>query len=253
MAKLSNKPTVIECSSIIGYGSRLQNTNAVHGSPLNEEQIQELRENLNYKVEPFVIHPSVQEDMSVFRKRGIEAQRQFNLVLQRLESKDINLYNQYMKLSQNQFYFSWDLYKNYQVKPEMATRNLMSDVFQPLFEQNDTFMVGAADLTSSTLITNKKSIAFNDKNRDGQNIYYGVREFAMAAINNGITIHGGCKAFTSTFLSFSDYNKNAIRLAAISHIPSINIYSHDSITVGEDGPTHQPIEQIPTLRLIPNH
>jgi transketolase len=139
------------------------------------------------------------------------------------------------------------------VKPEIATRNLMSDVLQPALENNSTFFAGAADLTASTLITARKSIAFNDHNKDGQNIYYGVREFAMAAINNGITIHGGCRAITSTFLSFSDYNKNAIRLAAISHIPSINVYSHDSLTVGEDGPTHQPIEQIPTLRLIPNH
>ncbi|GHU30969.1 hypothetical protein FACS1894166_01560 [Bacilli bacterium] len=114
-------------------------------------------------------------------------------------------------------------------------------------------MVGAADLTASTQITNNKSIPFTPKTRDGQNIYYGVREFAMAAINNGITAHGGCKAITSTFLAFSDYNKSAIRLAAISHVPSINVYSHDTITVGEDGPTHQPIEQISTLRLIPNH
>jgi transketolase len=114
-------------------------------------------------------------------------------------------------------------------------------------------MVGAADLTSSTLITDNKSIPFTLKTRDGQNVYYGVREFAMAAINNGITVHGGCKAITSTFLAFSDYNKAAIRLAAISQVPSINVYSHDTITVGEDGPTHQPIEQIWTLRLIPNH
>jgi transketolase len=129
----------------------------------------------------------------------------------------------------------------------------MSDILQPTLEQNDTFMSGAADLTASTLVINKKSISFNSQSKNGQNIYYGVREFAMAAINNGITIHGGCKAVTSTFLAFSDYNKNAIRLAAIDHIPAINIFSHDTITVGEDGPTHHPIEQIPTLRLIPNH
>jgi transketolase len=139
------------------------------------------------------------------------------------------------------------------VSEEVASRSLFSDVLQPVLKHNDTFMVGAADVTSSTLITHKKSIAFNHRSKDGQNIYYGVREFAMAAINNGITAHGGCKAMTSTFLAFSDYNKNAIRLAAISRIPSINVYSHDSITVGEDGPTHQPIEQIPSLRLIPNH
>jgi transketolase len=135
----------------------------------------------------------------------------------------------------------------------VATRSLFSDVLQQALEHNDTFMAGAADLTASTLITHKKSIAITNKSKDGQNIYYGVREFAMVCINNGITAHGGCKAITSTFLSFSDYCKNAIRLAAISHIPSINVFSHDTITVGEDGPTHQPIEQIPTLRLIPNH
>lgn len=97
---------MIECSTIIGYGSQLQNTNAVHGTPLNEQQIQDLRHELEYKVDPFVIHPSVIEDMHIFRKRGIEAQRQFNLALQRLENKDINLYNQYIKLSQNQFNFT---------------------------------------------------------------------------------------------------------------------------------------------------
>jgi transketolase len=102
---MSSRPTVIECSTIIGYGSRLQNTNAVHGSPLNPEQIQELRDNLDYKIPPFTIHPSVEEDMSIVKKRGADSQRQFNLALQRLESKDINLYNQYIKLSQNEFKF----------------------------------------------------------------------------------------------------------------------------------------------------
>jgi transketolase len=108
-------------------------------------------------------------------------------------------------------------------------------------------------LTASTLIKANKSIPFSNSHKEGQNIYYGVREFAMASINLGITAHTGCKCITSTFLSFSDYCKNAIRLAAIEHVPAINVFSHDSLTVGEDGPTHQPIEQIPSLRLIPNH
>jgi transketolase len=129
----------------------------------------------------------------------------------------------------------------------------MSDILQPFVQNNDTVMVGSADLISSTQVTNKNAIAFSRTTREGNNINYGVREFAMCCINNGITIHGGCRSIDSTFLVFSDYCKSAIRLAGISHIPSINIFSHDTITVGEDGPTHQPIEQIPSLRLIPNH
>jgi transketolase len=135
----------------------------------------------------------------------------------------------------------------------MATRNLIGDLLQQVAQNNSTLMVGSADLFSSTLAIYKNGLPFVSENRDGQNIYYGVREFAMTAINNGIVAHGGLKAIGSTFLSFSDYAKPAIRLAAISHIPIINIFSHDTLTVGEDGPTHQPIEQIPSLRIIPNH
>lgn len=252
-AKLSTKPTVIEINTIIGFGSRFQNTNKIHGSPLNDEQIKELRENLNYKIPPFVIHPSVTDDMKIVSKRGITAQKNFNLGLQKLELKDLNLYNEYIRIAENKFNFDLNWYTNFQVKPEVATRTLFSDVLQPALENNDTFFVGAADLTASTLIKANKSIPFSNSHKEGQNIYYGVREFAMASINLGITAHTGCKCITSTFLSFSDYCKNAIRLAAIEHVPAINVFSHDSLTVGEDGPTHQPIEQIPSLRLIPNH
>jgi transketolase len=135
----------------------------------------------------------------------------------------------------------------------MATRNLVGDLLQQIAQNNASLMMGSADLFSSTLAVYKNGLPFDNTNYGGQNIYYGVREFAMCAINNGIVAHGGLKAIGSTFLSFSDYAKPAIRLAAISHIPTINIFSHDTLTVGEDGPTHQPIEQISSLRLIPNH
>jgi len=125
-------------------------------------------------------------------------------------------------------------------------------VLQPVAANNPTLMVGSADLSSSTKVVYKKSRPFTANNLDGQNINFGVREFAMTAIATGITAHDGCKGMSSTFLAFSDYAKAAVRVAAVSHIPSINVYSHDSITVGEDGPTHQPIEQIATLRCIPN-
>jgi transketolase len=129
----------------------------------------------------------------------------------------------------------------------------VGDLLQQIAQNNSTLMFTSADLFSSTLAIYKNGLPFDDINRNGQNIYYGVREFAMCAINNGIVAHGGLKTIGSTFLSFSDYAKGAIRLAAISHIPTINIFSHDTIMVGEDGPTHQPIEQIASLRLIPNH
>jgi transketolase len=249
----NNQPTIIEVNTIIGYGSRFQGTNSVHGSPLSADQIQELRTNLRYKVPPFMIHENVKEQMALVYKRGNVHQRKFNLALQQLESKDLNLYNEYIKLSNNQFAFNNAWFDTYQSKPDTSTRLMFSDLLQYVLIQNDTFMVGSADLTSSTFITHKKSIPFTVKTRRGQNIFFGVREFAMAAINNGITAHGGCRCITSTFLVFSDYNKAALRLAAISNLPAINVYSHDSITVGEDGPTHEPIEQIPSLRLIPNH
>jgi transketolase len=104
-AKLSTKPTVIEINTIIGFGSRFQNTNKIHGSPLNDEQIKELRENLNYKIPPFVIHPSVTDDMKIVSKRGITAQKNFNLGLQKLELKDLNLYNEYIRIAENKFNF----------------------------------------------------------------------------------------------------------------------------------------------------
>ena len=138
-------------------------------------------------------------------------------------------------------------------KESNSTREIVGELVNVLVKNIPTLMVGSADVSSSTKIGANTMVPFNSSNYSGQRISYGVREFAMASIVNGMTAHGGIKAIGSTFLSFFDYNKAAIRLAAIGQIPSINVYSHDSITVGEDGPTHQPVEQIASLRLIPNH
>jgi transketolase len=182
--------------------------------------------------------------MSIVGKRGSKRQKLFNQNLYKLELKNINLYNEYLNLINNKFNIKLDYFKNINFDKHIATRTLMSNMLQIICEHNSALMVGNADLAPSTLVTYKKSLSFSPANKDGQNIKYGVREFAMVSINNGILLHGGCRAIGSTFLSFSDYCKNAIRLAAISNLGNINIFSHDSIYVGEDGPTHQPVEQI---------
>lgn len=254
-AKLSKfKPTIIECKTIIGFGSDVANTNSVHGAPLLSEQIAKLKINLNYDYEEFFIPTEVKNHAKSIIKRVDKKINKFNYGLQLLEREDIDLYNNILKLIQkNSFDFSIKWYDPEKFPARASTRNICGDVIQQIAKSNQTLLISSADLTSSTKVVYKQSQSFTKSNRAGHNINLGVREFAMVAINNGIVAHGGCKAMGSTFLAFSDYCKAAIRLAAISQLPTINIFSHDSILVGEDGPTHQPIEQIWTLRCIPNH
>ena len=253
-AKLSTKPTMIEVKTRIGYGCDLENTNLVHGSPLNKEQIEKLKKNLNYDYDDFLIPAVVKKMTNKITKKVERKINRFNTNLTNLERLDLDLYNLALKIVNNQastFDYSW--YDTEVFSSKDATRNICGKALQPIALNNPMLLVGSADLSSSTKVKVENSPAIASSNFNGQNINYGVREFAMAAINNGIVAHGGCRAVGSTFLSFSDYCKAAIRLAAINHFPTINIFSHDSITVGEDGPTHQPIEQIWSLRLIPNH
>lgn len=186
-------------------------------------------------------------------EKGVEAQKKFNLNVNVIENKNLTLYRDLFDHIQNKFNFSIDWYKNYERPKKAATRSLFSDALQTYLQNNSTFLTLNADLSGSTKVTYKNSLAITADFFDAQNINIGVRELAMQAIGNGICAHLGCRAMGSTFLSFSDYCKPATRLAAISHLPMVTVYSHDSITVGEDGPTHQPIEQIQTLRSIPNH
>lgn len=254
LAKLSSKPTVIEVKTRIGYGSELENTHLVHGSPLNKEQIDKLKKNLNYDYDDFLI-PTVVKNLTSGIVSKVEKKiNKFNTNLTNLERLDLNLYNLALKIINDQatnFDYSW--FESETLPQKDATRNIVGKALQPIALNNPLLIAGSADLTSSTKIKVENSPALTADNFNGQNINYGVREFAMAAINNGIVAHGGCRAIGSTFLSFSDYCKAAIRLAAINEFPSINVFSHDSVTVGEDGPTHQPIEQVWSLRLIPNH
>lgn len=253
-AKRSSKPTVIQINTIIGYGSPKAGMHTCHGSPFSKEEVKAMKKKWEYEYSPFCIPKSVESDFTdVIKKRGNKSFQKSYRELNLLEAKDINLYNSFININNSKFSLSAEWFKNLQFKPEAATREIISQLVEVLTEKIPTLMVGSADVSASTKIGSDKMKTFNYTSYSGQRINYGVREFAMAGIVNGLTTHGGIKAIGSTFLTFMDYSKPAIRLAAVGHIPSINIYSHDSITVGEDGPTHQPIEQINSLRLIPNH
>ena len=253
-AKCSSKPTVIQINTIIGYGSQKAGLNTCHGSPFTKEEVRIMKRHWKYDYAPFSIPNSVKSDFTDFiNKRGSQKLTNFYSEVNLLEKRDIACYNSLIKIIDSQIAFDSNWFKNIKFKPKTATRQIVGELVNILVQNIPTLIVGSADVSSSTKIGSNSMSVFSSANYAGQRINYGVREFAMAAITNGIVAHGGMKAIASTFLPFMDYNKSAIRLAAIGHIPSINIYSHDSITVGEDGPTHQPIEQISSLRLIPNH
>lgn len=254
-AKRSSKPTVIQINTVIGYGSPKAGMNTCHGSPFNKEEVKAMKKKWKYTYSPFSVPKSVESDFTeVIKKRGNYLLTKFYRELNILEAKDIKLYNLFVNAINSKFSLDTEWFKDLQFKQEAATREIVGELVDVLAKNNPTLMVGSADVSSSTKIGSNIMVTFNDTTSySGQRINYGVREFAMAGIINGLTAHGGIKAIGSTFLTFMDYCKPAIRLAAVGRIPSINVYSHDSITVGEDGPTHQPIEQIGSLRLIPNH
>lgn len=253
-AKTIKKPVVIICKTTIGYGSELAGTNKVHGSPLNETQLANLKKTLKYDYPEFTIPEELKQVAEYVNNRVEKEVTKFNLKLQELEKEDMEAYNlaiDFVQKQEGKFDIKW--FDKSKFASKEATRNISGQILQTVVKHNPGLIVSIADLSSSTKICVKDSNFITARNWGGKNLNCGVREFAMGAINNGISAFGATKAIGSTFMSFSDYNKAAIRLAAISHIPSINVYSHDSILVGEDGPTHQPIEQLWSLRLIPNH
>ncbi len=250
----NKKPTVIIAKTQIGYGSINANSNKAHGSPLSLEQYQELKKNLKFEYPDFFIPTELSNIAKIVEERGDEEVINFNNKLAKLEKFNIGQYKKIIDLiDRKKFNFDHKWFEPSDFPTHESTRKVCGNLLQPIAINNKNIICSIADLSSSTMIKINNSPKITAKNWEGQNLDCGVREFAMAAINNGIIAYGGFKAIGSTFMSFSDYNKAAIRLAAISHIPAINIYSHDSITVGEDGPTHQPIEQLWSLRLIPNH
>jgi transketolase len=247
------KPTIIICHTIIGYGSSLAGKNASHGKPFSPEEVVKTKENLGYNYGPFEIPQEAYDAFKeTFIDRGHKAHQDYNQACLAYEKDHPNDYHRFNDLMNNDVKkYLFTNAPTYEPNYKESTRNESHAFLELISTEIPNLFGGAADVASSVKTSIKSFTDFTPANRKGQNINFGIREFAMASIQNGILLHGGLRTYVGSFLVFSDYMKAAIRMAAMEKLPAIYLFSHDSIAVGEDGPTHQPIEQLTTLRSIP--
>ncbi len=247
-AQRSAKPSLIEVKTTIGIGTKEAGTNKIHGAALTDDQIHQLRSYYHWSEAPFVFDNAVYEQFD----RAVDSKRSQYQKWQTMMAEYQKAYpNEYRQLYSN-YLDTEGLQTKYHVGDEVATRNVCAEILEELADKNPQLWTGSADLSSSTKTNLKETERFAADNPAGRNVYFGVREFGMAAATNGMNLHGGNRAICSTFFTFTDYMRSAIRSAALMHLPSIFVGSHDSIAVGEDGPTHEPIEQLASYRAMPN-
>ena len=248
------KPTLIIVNTVIGFGSANQGTNKVHGAPLGKEDGKNAKLSYGFDHDEFYVPEEVYEDFKKKTiKRGKSKFNKWNKLFNEYKEQYPTEAKQLEDAIAGKYSLNIDeLLKNYPVGHNDATRNTSLEVIQEVAKQNPTFLSGTADLASSTKTKIKDEDDFSVENYNGRNLVFGIREFAMVAIMNGMTLYKGVKVSAGGFLVFSDYFKAAVRMACLMKLPIILPLSHDSIAVGEDGPTHQPIEQFAMLRSIPN-
>ena len=249
----STKPTLIEIKTVIGYGAPNSGESSVHGKPMPEEDIVALRKFLEYTEEPFTVPSSVKDFYEYnVQKRGYDACSSWNSQLTQYSKTHQAEYNQLCNFMYDDFKITdFSDMPSYAPGTKESTRKVMGKILDWMSTKLPNLIGGSADLSSSTMVKGADGI-YGQANPLGRNIKFGVREHAMAAITNGITLHGGLRGFCSGFFVFSDYLKPAVRSAAIMQLPSVFLFSHDTVCVGEDGPTHQPIEQLTMFRATPN-
>lgn len=255
-AKQSDKPTLIEVKTIIGAGSpNKQGTNGVHGAPLGEEETALFRKEIGWNYEPFEIPEEVYADFKVnVADRGETANNEWEKLYNEYKEKFPGLAAELEEvLSREDIkHLSKESFSFKNVGEAQATRNSSQDAINSIAKVLPTFFGGSADLSHSNMTFIKGEGLQDDAHRTERNIQFGVREFAMATVLNGMMLHGGVRVFGGTFFVFSDYLKAALRLSALQNLPVTYVFTHDSIAVGEDGPTHEPIEHLASLRTIPN-
>ena len=248
------KPTIICMKTTIGYGSpNKQGTSGIHGAPLGKDEVELTRKNLNWTHPPFEIPKSIYKEWD-YKDKGRLLESAWNKKLGIYKDKYPKLHSELQRRLKNKLpaQVNKNIYKLIENNSKsMATRKSSQVVLEKIGPIIPELIGGSADLKESNLVFWPESKAITKKDFSGKYLHYGVREFAMCAINNGIFLHGGFRPYASTFLIFSEYAKNAIRMSALMHLPVIYVFTHDSIGLGEDGPTHQSVEQLSTLRVIP--
>ena len=255
-AAKSKKPSIISCKTIIGFGSPNKSGKASsHGSPLGDDEIKLVRKKLKWKHEPFEIPEELMVSWREIGGKGEKLEEKWNNILGK---KNTKIKEEYERLIKGELPVDLDKIlgdeklKFFQTKPKMATRQCSSSVINSISDALPELIGGSADLSGSNNTKTEGSKVITSKNFSGNYIHYGVREHAMAGVMNGLALYGCLIPFGGTFLIFSDYLKPSMRLSALMKLRVIYIFSHDSIGLGEDGPTHQPIEQLEHLRSIPN-
>ncbi len=254
---VNDKPSLICCKTVIGYGApNLCGSHDCHGAPLGEDEIKATRENLGWNYEPFVIPDHVYAGWSA-KEKGAAAEAHWNEKFTAYKAAYPELAAEFERRMRGELPADWaeksaayitaTQEKGETIASRKASQNAIS-AFAPVLPE---LLGGSADLAGSNLTMWKGSVPLSDTVSDGNYVYYGVREFGMTAIMNGIALHGGFIPYGGTFLMFSEYARNAVRMAALMKVQNILVYTHDSIGLGEDGPTHQPVEQVATLRMIP--
>ena len=254
--KSKDKPTMIMIHTIIGFGSAKQGTNKVHGSPLGAEDGKAAKLSYGFDHEDFFVPQEVYDLFkNTFGARGEKALKAYNDKLAALaeDKKTKDEYNRFIALNGVDVdKYLPGVYPEFQEGSAKSTRVASGQALNYLMLSMPNLFGGSADVAGSVMTKLDNGANFDASNRAGHNINWGIREFAMASAQNGMLLHGGVRSYVGAFFVFSDYMKPAIRMAALSHVPAIYLLSHDSIAVGEDGPTHQPIEQAAMLRSIPN-
>ena len=252
----TDKPSVIICKTNIGFGSPLQDTAKCHGAPLGADNLQKSKEKLGWNYPPFECPDEVYQHCEVAARAGAMAELQWKKNFLEYEAAYPELAAEYKAVMAGEKPNFDDIEDLYEFSKPMAIRQTSAQVLNKIAARLPQLMGGSADLAPSNLseMKNTAEITYGDFSADnfaGRNIHFGIREHAMAAIANGMQLHGGIQAYCATFFVFADYCKPAMRLSALMNLPVTYIMTHDSIGVGEDGPTHQPVEQLIMLRSIP--
>ncbi len=254
----TTKPTLICCKTIIGWGApNMQGTASTHGAPLGDDEVQLARQTLVWKYEPFTVPSHIYNEWNA-NEKGAHQEAKWKEKFNQYQKKYPDLADEFLRRIQGKLPATWNkeslkvIQTAVEEKKSVATRKASELALDGYAKMLPELIGGSADLTGSNNTWWSGSKKISAKDSSGNYIYYGVREFGMSAINSGIALHGGFIPYGATFLIFSEYARNSLRMAALMGVRNIFIYTHDSIGLGEDGPTHQAVEQLATLRYIPN-